>query len=183
MTNIALNKNKQLATIGLLIAMASIVMLFGTFVSSFYVLKIRLMDYLDLPKIIIQIGLINTAILLISSATFSIAANRFKQNILNSFSLWLLLTIGGGFLFLIGQLYLWNEMTTMGIAVSDGQLSDMFYLISGAHGLHIISGLISLIWLQSNVNKQLSYNHVLHVGIFWHFLDFLWVVLFAVILF
>ena len=45
------NKDKDLSIIGLVITMASIVMLFGTLISSFYVLKIRMMGQLTLPNI------------------------------------------------------------------------------------------------------------------------------------
>ncbi len=177
------NKDKDLSIIGLVITMASIVMLFGTLISSFYVLKIRMMGQLTLPNIIIQLGIVNTVILLISSITFIFSENMFRKNRLNNYSFWLLMTIFGGFFFLIGQMYLWNKMTQLGIAITKGQLSDMFYLMSGAHGLHIIAGIVALIWLQST-SKKLTTNHRVNlVGIFWHFLGFLWFVLFAVILF
>ena len=177
------NKDKDLSIIGLVITMASIVMLFGTLISSFYVLKIRMMGQLTLPNIIIQLGIANTVILIISSIAFTFAGNMFRKNKLNNYSFWILMTIIGGILFLIGQMYLWNKMTQLGIGITKGQLSDMFYLMSGAHGLHIIAGIVALIWLQST-SKKLTTNHRVNlVGIFWHFLGFLWFVLFAVILF
>jgi len=183
MQEISLNKDKQMATIGMLIAMASILMLFGTFISSFYVLKIRTSTDLVLPNYLIRIGIINTLILFVTSATFTISARKFRENNLNAYSLWLLLTILGGIFFLVGQVYLWDELTQIGLGITNGQLSDMFYLITGAHGLHIIAGLFGLIWLQSGINKSFSYNRVHHVGMFWHFLGLLWVILFSVILF
>ncbi|MDP6755596.1 MAG: hypothetical protein QF769_05700, partial [Candidatus Marinimicrobia bacterium] len=58
-----LKREKQLSTIGILITMASILMLFGTFISSFYVLKIRTATDLTLPNYLIRIGVVNTVIL------------------------------------------------------------------------------------------------------------------------
>lgn len=182
MHDLSLNKEKQMSTIGMFITMASILMLFGTFISSFFVLKIRTSSDLVLPNYLINIGIINTLILFASSATFTVGARRFRSKDLNAYSLWLLLTIIGGILFLIGQIYLWDELTSIGLSITEGQLSDMFYLITGAHGLHIVAGLLGLIWLQSGVNKSFSYNRVHHVGMFWHFLGVLWVILFLVIL-
>jgi len=178
-----LKREKQLSTIGILITMASILMLFGTFISSFYVLKIRTATDLTLPNYLIRIGIVNTVILFLSSATFTLGAKRFREDDMNAYGLWLLLTIMGGFLFLFGQVYLWSELTHIGLGITHGQLSDMFYLMTGAHGLHICAGIASLIWLQVGHNNSFQYNRVHHVGMFWHFLGFLWVILFAVILF
>ena len=80
------NKDKDLSIIGLVITMASIVMLFGTLISSFYVLKIRMMGQLTLPNIIIQLGIANTVILIISSIAFTFAGNMFRKNKLNNYS-------------------------------------------------------------------------------------------------
>jgi cytochrome c oxidase subunit 3 len=183
MTDIVLNKDKQLSTIGLLIAMASIVMLFGTFVSSFYVLKIRLISGLYLPNSIIHIGWFNTFILLGTSISFTFAGKKYRQNNTNGFDLLMTVTITGGLFFILGQFYLWSELTRVGFPITSGQLLDMFYLISGVHGIHILSGLGALIWLQLSERESYSYSRIHHVGIFWHFLGFLWVVLFAAILY
>ena len=171
------NRDRDLSTIGLLITMASIIMLFSTLISSFFVLKIRLMKPIMFPGNITLIGYVNTAILIGSSITFFISEKKYQTNKPYGFDLWLLFTIMGGMVFLLGQLLLWSELTTMGIPFTFGQLSDMFYVISGAHGLHILVGLGLLIWIQ--LSKHNHYSRIHHVGIFWHFLGIIWTLLFA----
>ena len=171
------NRDRDLSTIGLLITMASIIMLFSTLISSFFVLKIRLMKPIIFPGNVTLMGYVNTAILIGSSITFFITEKKYQINKPNGFDLWLLFTIMGGMVFLLGQLLLWSELTTMGIPFTFGQLSDMFYVISGAHGLHILVGLGLLIWIQ--LSKHNHYSRIHHVGIFWHFLGIIWTLLFA----
>jgi len=182
MTNVIHRIDHSTKTFGILIAMVSIVMLFGTFISSFFVLKIRLMSSVSFPGNTILIGVVNTLIIILSSICMLLAKNHYKNDRMINYEIWILWAIMTGILFIGGQLLLWSELVTVGIPFTFGQLSDMVYLMSGAHGIHVIAGLFILYWLQSLSKDLLSLELIQNVGLFWHFLCLIWVILFTVTL-
>jgi len=182
MANVIQRIDHTTKTFGILIAMVSIVMLFGTFISSFFVLKIRLMSSVSLPGNTIMIGVVNTMIIIFSSISMMLAKFHYKNDRIINYEIWLLWAIMTGILFIGGQLLLWSELVTVGIPFTFGQLSDMVYLMSGAHGIHVIAGLFILYWLQSLSNELISLDLIKNVGLFWHFLCLIWVTLFTVTL-
>tara|TARA_B100000959_G_scaffold97250_1_gene103032 strand:- start:1421 stop:1990 length:570 start_codon:yes stop_codon:yes gene_type:complete len=179
-TNISIDKNNQLARTGIIMAMASIIMLFGTLISSFFVLKIRLVESLHLPENTLIIGIINTALLCFTSISYIFSEKMYKQEKFNTHETWLFFTVLGGYGFILGQWLLWSELMTLGIPITFGQLSDMFYVISGVHLLHILIGQSLLLWVQLSRNN--NYKRIQNVGMVWHFLTILWVAMFISIL-
>ena len=176
MNNISIDKNNQLARTGVIMAMASIIMLFGTLISSFFVLKIRLVENLQLPGNTLVIGIINTVLLCFTSISYIFSEKMYKQEKFNTHELWLFFTVLGGYGFILGQYTLWSELKSVGIPITFGQLSDMFYVISGVHLLHILIGQSLLLWVQLSRNNNLK--RIQNVGMAWHFLTILWAMMF-----
>ncbi len=177
-------KDPQLSVIAILIVTASIIMLFGTIISSLYVLKVRTQVPFTLNSEALLLGLVNTVILIFSSLSYQKYAKVFNTRQWGSYGIWLLLTIGCGILFLAGQSWLWYNLTSVGSGILAGQLSAIFYLITGLHGIHIISGLLALCWLYATNTSNETHHHtrIRTVGIFWHFLTILWILLYIVII-
>ena len=180
MPKISIDQSNQIVRTGIILAMASIVMLFGTLISSFFVLKIRLVENLFLPGNTFSIGLINSVILCGTSIAYMFAEKMYEKGKYNAYDTWLLITIIGGYGFILGQFLLWSELTIAGIPITIGQLSDMFYVISGVHGLHILCGQGLLLWVQLSKNNNGKRIH--NVGLFWHFLTILWIIMFTTVL-
>jgi cytochrome c oxidase subunit 3 len=60
---------------------------------------------------------------------------------------------------------------------------SVFYMLSGLHGLHIVGGIIALFWLNYKINNLVNYlQQVKLVGMFWHFLTVIWVVIFITVI-
>jgi len=180
MDKITIDQNDQIVRTGIILAMASVIMLFGTLLSSFFVLKIRLMEKLVLPGNTFSIGLTNSVILVCTSISYMFAEKMYEKRKYSAYEIWLLITIISGYGFILGQLLLWSELTTAGIPLTRGQLSDMFYVISGVHGLHILCGQGLLLWVQLSKNNNGRRIH--NVGLFWHFLTILWIIMFTTVL-
>lgn len=170
----------------LFITVGTIVMLFAAFTSA-YILRRADSGWQG-----VQIPFmfwVSTGIILLSSITMNWAVTSVKKNALSNLKIALGLTLALGFAFCVTQFIGWKHLTENGIFLT-GQTADpagsYVYVLSGVHLLHIISGLIYLIivWAKSLKNIYNSGNSmgVRHAGIYWHFLDALWIYLFVFML-
>ena len=175
--------------LALWLGMASIMMLFAGLTSAYIVKKaggnwedFRLPDLFTL----------NTLIILISSGTMHLAVVSFKKNLFTTFRVALGVTLGLGTVFLLGQYFAWEELTNIGMPVDGNPSGSFIYVISGAHGLHILGGVVALlitflVSLRKNYSPidqlMLETNPHKHVKLellatYWHFVDILWLYLF-----
>lgn len=132
-----------------------------------------------------------TAILLASSMTFEAAKHRLAQNHQRGFFWLMAWTTGLGVLFLIGQIIAGLQILHSGVILAHNAHSWFIFLFTGLHGLHIVAGLAGLIYLlhrtwqpASGPKYQIHTRAVANgVAVFWHYLDFVWFLLFALLLF
>jgi len=90
------------------------------------------------------------------------------------------------FAFLAGQLVAWRELDAAGYFLASNPANSFFYLLTALHGLHVAGGLVALGRATVKVRRGLNVDQVrLSVelcAIYWHFLLFVWLVLFALLL-
>jgi heme/copper-type cytochrome/quinol oxidase subunit 3 len=130
-----------------------------------------------------------TFILICSSVTMVLALAGAQEKNKKQLLLWLGLTILGGILFLCGQAKEYTELITeKGMGMSVDQMSSTFFITTGFHGLHVLTGVtyLSVIWVQSLGGKytdgpNASANNVEIAGLFWHFVDLIWILVFTFI--
>jgi len=133
---------------------------------------------------------LDTLILIASSLTFSIGHRKLLANDQSGFFHWIRYTAALGVLFLLGQIVAWWQILGSGQLMRNNPHSSFFFIFSGMHGLHILVGLAGLGALLYRTYEPASgpkwqmHTRVLAnaVAIFWHYLDGLWVVLFALLL-
>ena len=85
-----------------------------------------------------------------------------------------------GFLFLGIQTLFWNELNSSGLLVGSGIFSSILYGYTWIHAVHVVMGLMSLVWLRF-VLKPTTRNlevKILNVEKFWHFLGVIWLIMF-----
>ena len=182
---------------GMYIFLASEVMFFGTlFASYFYLMASHVpwppagthpVDWFPIPAV-------NTIVLLSSGATCHIAHLGIQRGNRSRFFWWMVVTIVLGFGFEFGQLYEFLEKlapsvigadTAQAMAFNANPFATAFFTMTGFHGLHVLGGLVILCILLWRFSKgQFSARH--HVGIaagsiYWHFVDLVWVFLFAIL--
>ncbi|MFM1886383.1 MAG: hypothetical protein RL026_1540 [Pseudomonadota bacterium] len=127
---------------------------------------------------------INTAILLLSGVTITIAhhalraANRKLLNIALA-ATWLL---GFIFVFLQGEEYV-HAWTELGLRLSTGIYGSTFFMLTGFHGLHVTIGAIMLlvVWLRTMKGHLTPQRHFAFEAVawYWHFVDVVWLILFV----
>jgi heme/copper-type cytochrome/quinol oxidase subunit 3 len=122
--------------------------------------------------------------LFLSSATVYLAGRSFKRGRGNVW-LWLALTVVLGALFLFGQSREYVGLFAHGVTVSSNLFGTTFFTLTGFHGLHVLVGLCALATLlgvaltgRLGCIKPAGFEAI---SMYWHFVDAVWVVIFAVV--
>ena len=198
--------------IGMFFALAAVVMLFVSFTSAYIVRQgvgtwsdasaryVTDWQPISLPPLL----WVNTIILLASSFTLAMAhralsrklraAPRHAASPMAASALivdnrrpvpWLGITFVLGAGFLVGQLLAWDQMRHLGIFVSTNPSSSFFYVLTGAHGLHLLGGVLALAYagMTSLLRKPLATRFLVVdvTALYWHFMYFLWIYIFALL--
>ncbi|MCC6174935.1 MAG: cytochrome c oxidase subunit I [Chloroflexi bacterium] len=126
-----------------------------------------------------------SAALWVSSATLWYADRRLNQGDRRGYRLWLLATIALGVTFLVGEVTEYFEMIAVGATVDRNLFTSIFYTLTGFHGAHVTMGLVALstlVWTSSTrAYRRGTHTAAMAVSVYWHFVDAVWVVLFAAI--
>ena len=132
---------------------------------------------LDIPLV-----LINTIVLLLSSATMQLAINAIKHDKVGAATRWLALTVAMGAWFVFGQGY---EYLHLGFLPANGVFAGVFFTLTGFHGAHVTGGVIAnaLTLFRTSKGHFSARRHLLFEGasIYWHFVDVVWIGLFTTI--
>ena len=132
---------------------------------------------LELP-----LPLLNTVLLLVSSATFHRAGQAIRQDDPGRCRRWLLLTTGLGLAFLVSQMV---EYFTLPFGLTDNLYASTFFAATGFHGLHVTLGalMILIVWWQARQpqGRVTAADHfpLEAAELYWHFVDGIWVILFV----
>ena len=131
------------------------------------------------------VGGFNTLVLLLSSYFVAKAVHQARLAQLKPFKLGLKLTIFCGLIFLCVKFVEYREKLSAGINLTTNEFYQYYFAFTGFHMLHVILGISFLAWLLFSIKTtdQLNYKTqtVESVGLYWHMVDLLWVVLFALI--
>lgn len=162
---------------GMWMALAAIVMLFAAFTSALVVRKGLSNDWVatTLPHILY----VNTLVLVASSVTLEISRRSLAAGLGHRFALWLYATVALGLGFVSGQLMAWRELARRGVYLSTNPSSSFFYLLTAAHGVHLLGGIVALGYLalkaRSIALARKKRTGVDVTAIYWHFMDGLWI--------
>jgi len=124
---------------------------------------------------------LNTILLLVSSFTFHRAGKFLEKNESKQCQKWLLITGVLGVAFLISQMF---EYFTLPFGLTDNLFASTFYALTGFHGLHVSIGVVYLtivakrVW-EGRYDKLNDYQMVEVAGLYWHFVDLVWIFIFA----
>jgi heme/copper-type cytochrome/quinol oxidase subunit 3 len=126
-----------------------------------------------------------TIILLSSSFTFWLAHNNYKKGNIRFLKLWLIVTMLLGAVFLVGQGREYYHLICKNITLSGSVFGTSFFTLTGFHSLHVFIGLVILsimIVLAFLGDFNTGCTSLLStVGIYWHFVDVVWIVVFTVV--
>ncbi len=171
---------------GIWLFLASEVMLFGSLFSSYIILRTGSLDWpVQSDELNITIGAINTAILIASSLTMVLSWTALKEKQFKRFKLFIGLTILFAVLFLVLKIWLeYMPKIHHGHILSTNTFFAMYYLMTGLHALHILGGVVVMIFFWGpgskmwQTNPDQFVNRIEVVGLYWHFVDLVWIFLF-----
>ncbi len=128
----------------------------------------------------------STFILLMSSLMMALAVNAIQKGHLRSLRWTLFTTIMFGSIFLGCQVYEFSSFVhEHNLTITGNIFGTTFYTLTGTHGLHVLIGVIwlcaMLIYSFSGRLKQRDAIDVEMMGLYWHFVDIVWIVIFTVI--
>src|SRR6185503_13935185 len=128
---------------------ASVAMLFTSLSSAYVVRSGVMIDWFPIAVPRVMFG--STALILLSSVSIEIGRRKLKKNLSESYSRYLLLTTFLGLGFLASQVVAWRQLAKQGIYLASNPYSSFFYLLTGAHAVHLAGGLLALafLWLRS----------------------------------
>lgn len=181
-------KNSRAKKMMLWFGIVSLIMSFGGWTSAFVVSSSRpdwLKDF-ELPSGFI----VSTIVIILSSFTFLLAKQALKKHNRQQTTLWLLVTLVFGVVFVCSQFLGFQQIIDAGYYFT-GPTSNVtmsyIYLIALVHILHVVVGLICLLVVIYNHFKQ-KYTATKMLGLelaatFWHFVDILWLYLFLFLFF
>ena len=168
---------------GVWLALAAILMFFMALVSAYIVRKGTSNDWqlmAPLPRIL----WFNTAVLLLSSWALEASHRAWVRDDAKTFRAWWAAATGLGLLFLAGQFVAWRQLAAAGVYLATNPSSSFFYLFTAAHALHLAGGLAALLYVLTRnwARLRASGGTAAEVaGIYWHFMDGLWVFLLLVL--
>jgi cytochrome c oxidase subunit 3 len=167
------------------IILAAILMMFAALVAAYIMLSGgEQWGTLVMPRLL----WLSTGLIVISSLTFEAAHRSLKRGHAGKYSGWLLMTFVFGLGFLVSQLLAWRQLVGQGVYLASNPHSSFFYLLTGAHGLHLLGGILALTYLllrtrRREVHAQMKQQAASNViSLYWHFMDGLWVFLFLLLL-
>ncbi len=127
----------------------------------------------------------NTFLLICTSFTMVMALNAIQKGDNAGLKKYLTYTMAGGIVFLGIQVYEYYHFIANGFLLNTSIYSGVFYVTTCFHGLHVLSGVIyiAIILYAASKNRYSADNwdHVEILGLFWHFVDLVWILVFTVI--
>ena len=90
-------------------------------------------------------------------------------------------TIGGGLVFLVIKSIEWSTEIAHGYTITANTFWSFYYTAAGIHGAHVIVGMILMFWVSMTALKNKELHRVENVGLYWHFVDLVWIFLFPLL--
>ncbi|MEX2534292.1 MAG: cytochrome c oxidase subunit 3 [Trueperaceae bacterium] len=168
------------------IFLASDCMFFGSLIGSYLVYKDKSVvgpyptDVLDIP-----LTTVSTFVLLMSSFLMVLALHSLRSNDIPKFRLWTLGVCVFGSIFLGFQVYEFSHFVDLGLTLDQNLFGTTFFVLTGTHGVHVTIGVLMLLslliisYIRPTSAKDAVYLEV--TGLYWHFVDIVWIVIFTVI--
>jgi cytochrome c oxidase subunit III len=177
------------AKLGIWLFLASEVMLFGALFSSYILLRVGSPNWLyeDAKDLSVALGTFNTAVLITSSITMVMSWASLKMRDFNRYKLYMGLTILLGLVFMVVKSFEYAGKFSHGIYPGTHTFYAIYFTLTGLHALHVLGGMAVNIYLWGpgsklwRTNPEQLTNRVEVSGLFWHFVDLVWIFLFPVL--
>jgi cytochrome c oxidase subunit III len=172
--------------LGVWLFLASEVMLFGALFSTYIILRSGSVEWPH-GELNIWLGMTNTFILIGSSVTMVMAWASLKLNQWGKHRIYLIATFLLAALFLVNKYFEYSEHFSKGEGPWHSTFFGLYFTLTGLHGLHILGGMVVMLYFigpgarLAKTNPDQFTNRIEITGLYWHFVDLVWIFLFPVL--
>ena len=172
--------------LGIWLFLASEVMLFGALFSTYIILRMGAPEWPH-GELNVWLGMANTFILIGSSVTMVMAWASLKLGDFGKHRMYLAATFGLSALFLVNKYFEYSTHWSHGELPSKSTFLAIYFTLTGLHGLHILGGIVVMLYLLGpgaklyKKNPEQFTNRIEYTGLYWHFVDLVWIFLFPVL--
>jgi heme/copper-type cytochrome/quinol oxidase subunit 3 len=174
--------------LGIWLFLASEVMLFGSLFSSYALLRIGAPTWPEQSAILsVPLATLNTIILISSSVTMVLAWAALKSGRLPRYRVYMGVTTLCGLAFMVVKAFEYGDKFSHGLVPSSSNFLGLYFTLTGLHALHVLGGMVVNTYLWGpgtrmwQTNRERFTNRVEVAGIYWHFVDLVWIFLFPVL--
>lgn len=187
-------KRPDLVSVGTIVWLSNELMFFAALFAMYFTIRSVTVGDPELgpwPAIDLNVGyaLVFTTILVASSFTAQAGVWAAERGDVGKLRMWFVISFLMGLVFVLGQANEYRELVMHeGLTLQSSAYGSMFYLTTGFHGLHVIGGLIAFLLMLGRTYAAKRFTHqqatsAIVVSYYWHFVDVVWVALFASIYF
>jgi cytochrome c oxidase subunit 3 len=172
--------------LGIWLFLASEVMLFGALFSTYIILRTGSVEWPH-GELNVWLGMANTFILIGSSVTMVMAWASLKIGEWGKHRIYLILTFLLAAGFLVNKYFEYADHIARGEGPAHSTFLAIYFTMTGLHGLHILGGMAVMGYLIGpgaklfRTNPEQFTNRIEYTGLYWHFVDLVWIFLFPVL--
>ncbi len=161
---------------------ASEIVIFGGLLASYIMHRLAKPEWADqAANTNVWIGATNTFVLLTSSLTAVLAHAAAVDGDGKKAARLLYYTAGGAMTFVCIKAFEWTTEISHGFTITSNTFWSFYYTAAGLHALHVIAGAIIMLIVAADAKKNLELHRVELIGIYWHFVDIVWIFLFPLL--
>ena len=174
--------------LGIWLFLASEIMLFGSLFSSYALLRSGAQSWPDQSAVLsVPLATLNTVILISSSITMVLAWASLKIGNLGRYRAYMGLTLLCGAGFMAVKAFEYADKLSHGLVPATNNFLGLYFTMTGLHALHVVAGMVVNAYLLGpgvrmwQAQPERFTNRVEVAGIYWHFVDVVWIFLFPVL--
>ncbi|MCA9736663.1 MAG: cytochrome c oxidase subunit 3 [Gemmatimonadota bacterium] len=162
--------------------LASEVVIFGGLIAAYLMFRLGHPEWAEASAVTnMWIGAFNTFVLLSSSFTAVLAHQAAEQGDGPKAARLLSFTILGALIFLGVKSFEWYSEISHGYTITANGFWSFYYTAAGLHALHVIAGAVIMGFIARDARKNRELQRVELIGIYWHFVDVVWIFLFPLL--
>jgi cytochrome c oxidase subunit III len=177
----------NMVSVGTIVWLSSELMFFAALFAMYF--SIRAADYSlwekHTPVLDLAYATPFTLVLIFSSITCQLGVFAAEKGDVHSLRRWFAITFVMGLVFVLGQANEYRSLVHEGIKINSDGYGSVFYLTTGFHGLHVTGGLIAFIIYMARTTMgrftPAQATSAIVISYYWHFVDVVWIALFAMI--
>jgi heme/copper-type cytochrome/quinol oxidase subunit 3 len=172
--------------LGVWLFLASEVMFFTGLIGGYIVLRLGSASWPDPGEILaVPVLAFNTFVLICSSVTMVLGLQAIQGGDAKRLTVFLLVTALLGLTFLVVKGLDYAHLVHNGFTLSSSLFGSCYYTLTGFHGLHVAGGVVALLVMAAGAARgkfsNRNYVRIEGVGLYWHFVDLVWIILFAIL--